>query len=134
MERKTRAAIGYGIAAVSFAMGVLFSHLGIGNHPFFQSFGSLGSWLIYFGFVGLIIVTVRMAIAGREKIVDERMEFLAAKSLRITYTCIIIGAFVLMVADGIWKISIPYHEFLSYLVCAIIVVHFLTYRILLKLY
>lgn len=133
MENKTRVMIMYAIALAMLILGLLLDYFKIGS-PNFQIFGSVGNWLIYIGFVGLIIATVRLIfISKKKKAVDERMEFVATKALRITFLSLIIGAFIIMIIDGIKTITISYHMFMSYLVCIILVIYFIAYKILLKL-
>jgi len=132
MENKTRAKIMYGFAIVMLVMGLLFNYFNLGSSNF-QIYGSVGNWLIYLGFVGLIIATVR-AISRKRKTVDERMEFIATKSLRISFLFLIGLSFIVMIIDGIKTITISYHIFMSYLVSAMLMVYFIAYKILLKFY
>lgn len=114
------------------ALGLLLNHLNIGLGSF-AGYGSVGTYLIYIGFLGFIVV----GLAGlwkKKKIRDERMEFVAAKAMRITFLVFIVVAFVLMIADGIQPITMPYHLFLSYLVSGMLAVLFISYRILLRFY
>jgi len=62
------------------------------------------------------------------------MEFVAAKASRITMVFIIIGAFAVMILDGIQKITMPYYQFASLSVCAIILVYMISYYVLLRRY
>ncbi|MBU1135913.1 MAG: hypothetical protein KJ559_00165 [Nanoarchaeota archaeon] len=133
MENKTRVTIMYAIALVAFILGLLFNYFKIGS-PHFQTFGSVGNWLIYLGFVGLIIATVRLIFVSKKKTTDERMEFVATKALRISFLSLIIGAFIIMIIDGIKTITIPYHMFMSYLVCGLLLIYIIAYKILLKFY
>ena len=124
----------YSIALVWIMLGLLFNHfnLGVSN---FQIYGSVGNWLVYIGFIGLIIATVKLIfIAKKRKTIDERMEFVATKANRVTFLCLIIAAFVIMIIDGIKPITMPYHLFMSYLVCGILIVYFISYKVLLRFY
>jgi hypothetical protein len=59
---------------------------------------------------------------------------LALKSTRLTFVIFIFSAFVLMIADGIKPISVPYSIFLSYFVCFILLCNVIIYKIMLKYY
>ncbi len=133
MKIKTRITIMYSLALAWLALGLLLNHFNIGSADF-QIYGSVGTWLIYVGFIGIIIATVRLLVPKKERVVDERMEFVAAKSLRFTFLCFFILAFVIMIIDGINPITTPYHLFMSYLVCVILVIYMATYKILLRFY
>ena len=133
MKNKTRATLMYTFALVMLILGLSFNYFNIGRADF-QIYGSVGGFLIYIGFVGIIIATVRLLVPKKEKVVDERMEFVAAKSLRFTFLCFFILAFVIMIIDGIKPITMPYHLFMSYLVCVMLVISIISYKILLRLY
>lgn len=62
------------------------------------------------------------------------MEFVAAKALRITFLSLLITSFITMVIDGIKAITIPYHMFMSYLICGLLIIYLVTYKILLRFY
>lgn len=79
----------------------------------------------------IVIITLQM-LFKKKRIVDERMEFIAAKASRITYIFIILFAFVIMIVDGIKAIELPYSYFMSYLICAIMIVYLLAYKIIEK--
>jgi len=93
----------------------------------------VGTYFIFAGFVGLIGATLT-EIMRRDRTVDERMQFVATKAMRLTFLCLIITAFITMVIDGIRPITIPYHMFMSYLVSGILAVYYISYKILLRLY
>lgn len=134
MKNKTRVTIMYSIAVVWIMLGLLLNHFNLGSSDF-QIYGSVGNWLIYIGFIGLIIATVRLIfISKKRKTVDERMYFVAAKALRIAFLCLFIVAFIIMIIDGIKPITTPYHLFISYLVCIILIVYIISYKILLRFY
>lgn len=133
MKNKTRVTIMYSLALVWIVLGLLLNHFNLGSSDF-QVYGSVGTWLIYMGFIGIIIATVKLLVHKKERVVDERMEFVAAKSLRMTFLCFFIAAFVIMIIDGINPITTPYHLFMSYLVCVILVIYIIAYKILLRFY
>ena len=133
MKNKTRITIMYSLALAWLSLGLLLNHFNMGS-PDFQIYGSVGRFLVYIGFVGIIIATVRLLMPKKERVVDERMEFIAAKSLRFTFLCFFILAFAIMIIDGISPITTPYHLFISYLVCLILVTYMLAYKILLRFY
>ncbi len=133
MKNKTRVTIMYSLALAWLALGLMLNHFNMGSVDF-QIYGSVGTFFIYIGFVGIIIATVRLLVPKKEKVVDERMEFVAAKSLRFTFLCFFILAFIIIIIDGISSIKTPYHLFMSYLVCVILVIYIIAYKILLRLY
>jgi Co/Zn/Cd efflux system component len=111
-------------------IGLALNYLDVGNNRLF-SFPSVGYFLIYVGFVGLFITTVK-AIRAKERKVDERMMAAALQSARITFMVIILVAFIIMIADGISPIHVAYSTFMSYFVCFIILSNLVTYKLLLK--
>lgn len=111
--------------------GILSQYFNLGKE--FLGFSSVGTWLIYVGFVMLAIITLQV-ISNKKRIVDERMQFVASKAAGITYIAIIFFAFAVMVADGIKPINIPYSYFMSYLISGIVLVYFISYKILLRFY
>ncbi len=133
MENKTRAKISYGWGFILIIIGLILNYFNIGS-PDFKIFGGIGNWLIYVGFIGLMIATVRALSRKREKKADERMEFVASKALRITFISLLLAAFAIMIIDGIKTITVSYHLFMSYLICSLLAVYFVAYRILLKVY
>jgi len=132
MEKSKGIILRYGISVLFLITGILFNLFNIGNNNFF-SFGSVGNWFIYIGFVSLAIITIR-ALSKKEIKKDERNYFIAAKANRVTFVLIILAAFVVMVCDGIKTITIPYHMFMSYFVCGIILAYLVSYKILEKYY
>jgi O-antigen/teichoic acid export membrane protein len=121
----------YAFALICIMAGLLFNYFNIGNSNF-QIYGSVGNWLVNIGFVGLIIATVRLLARKKQNKGDERMEFVATKALRITFLFLIIGAFILIIFDGIKTITLPYHLFMSYLICVLLIIYFVTYKLLLR--
>jgi len=128
-RNKTQIAWRYGFALILIVAGLLTLHYDIGNE--FLGFSSVGTWLIYVGFVMLAIITLQL-ISNKKRVVDERMQFIASKAGRITFLAIILVSFIVMIIDGIKPITIPYSYFMSYFVCGIILVYVISYKILLK--
>jgi hypothetical protein len=52
------------------------------------------------------------------------MQFVATKAMRLTFLCLIITAFIIMVIDGIRPIVIPYYMFMSYLISGLLAVYY----------
>jgi uncharacterized membrane protein len=131
--RKTKKSIAfrYGFALVVLLFGIVLTVLKIGNE--FLGFANIGIWLIYVGFVMLVAITFQV-ISKKNRIVDERMEKIGNKTSRIMFLLLILFAFVVMVWDGISKITIPYFIFMSYLICGFILIYFIIYKILEKRY
>lgn len=133
MENKTKLKQGirYGFAVIVIIIGLILNYANLGGS--FLGFSSIGSWLIYIGFVMIAIVSLQV-ILNKKRVVDERMVFVADKANRIAFLALIIAAFVIMIIDGIRPITIPYHMFMAYLVCGILVVYVIAYKILLRYY
>jgi len=123
----------YVFAISSLVTGLLLNYFKIGRSDF-SAFGSVGNWLIYIGFFGLIFSTIRLILKPQKRVVDERMVFLASKALKIAFLALVIIAFIVMIIDGIKPITMPYHLFMSYLVCGILVVYVGSYKVLLRFY
>ena len=132
MEKSKRIILNYGISVLLLVLGIIFNLFNIGSKDFL-SFGSVGNWLIYIGFVSLAIVTIR-ALSKKEVKKDERNYFIAAKANRVTFVLIILAAFIIMICDGIKTITVPYHMFMSYFVCGIILAYLVSYKVLEKYY
>ncbi|RLG25912.1 hypothetical protein DRN85_04465 [Methanosarcinales archaeon] len=132
IESGTRAKLMYGIASSMLILGLLLNYFNLGTSNF-AGFSSVGNWLIYLAFVGLMISTV-IALSKKRRAVDERMEFISTKALRITFLSLFVASFIIMIIDGIKAITIPYHMFMSYLVCGLLIIYFITYKILLRFY
>jgi uncharacterized membrane protein len=119
----------YIFAASVILLGIVLSHFKIGNE--FFGFSSVSLWLIYVGFIMIIIISLQ-ALYKKKRIVDERMEFIASKSSRITFIGIILFSFTIMIIDGIKPIDFPYSYFMSYFICGIVLLYVISYKILLR--
>jgi uncharacterized membrane protein len=133
MEIKTRIKIMYFWTVALIVAGLILNYYGLGSDRPEYTFGSVGNWLIYIGFVGILIATIK-TVFRKERKIDERMQFIGAKAQGISFIVFILGAFVIMLADGIKTITLPYHLFMSYLVCVMLIVYFAAYKILLRYY
>ena len=111
-------------------LGLFFNYFNIGDNKLF-GFSSAGNYLIYIGFIALMITTLQ-AISKKKRKVDERLMAAAMQSTRWTFVLIILAAFVIMVMDGISPISAPYSTFMSYFVCFIIFSNLIIYKLMLK--
>ena len=118
----------YSFATLLIVSGIVLSYFNLGKE--FLGFSSVGLWLIYVGFVMLTIITLQM-LFKKKRIVDERMEFIAAKASRITFMGIILFAFIIMIIDGIKPMEFAYSYFMSYFICGIVLLYAISYRILL---
>jgi hypothetical protein len=132
MERKTRIALKTVWVLALIAGGLLLNHFQVGEKPF-AGFGSLGTYLIYIGFFGIFVIGLA-ELVRKKKVVDERMEFVAAKALRFSFLFVVAVSFIVILIDGIQPITLPYHLFASYLVCGMLLAYFVSYRILLRFY
>jgi hypothetical protein len=122
----------YAFSIAVMILGMIFNLSGIGKTAF-STFGSVGNWLLYVGFAGLILSLIK-SVWKTKRVVDERMYFVATKANRLTFLILIIFSFVIIVIDGIKPITIPYHLFMSYLISGIVLVYAALYKILLKYY
>jgi hypothetical protein len=121
---------GFVIAFIFIALGIMMHYLKIGEGPYL-GFASVGIWLSYVGFIALTISVVRM-FRKKERFIDERMLAIAAKANRIVFLSVIIAAFIIMILDGIKTIMVPLGLFMSYIVMGMMLVYFVSYKILLK--
>lgn len=129
MRNKKQLTGRYIFAFLVLIAGVLLEYFNIGMK--FLGFSSVGTWLIYVGFIMFAIITLQ-AISNKKRVVDERMMWVAFKASRITFILIIFGAFAVMIIDGIKSIEIPYHLFMGYLMAYMMLVYFISYKILLR--
>lgn len=124
---KKQAAGRYIFAFAIIIAGIIFNYLKLGYD--FLGFESIGTWLIFVGFIMLAVISIQL-ISNKKRIVDERMEKIAHKAARITFVFIILGAFVVMVIDAINPITIRYSMFMAHMMAWIVLVYFVTYKIL----
>lgn len=115
----------YAFAFCTIIAGMALNHLGIGSTDFI--FGSVGNWLIYIGALTALLATVSR-FHPKEKIVDERMEKIGYRAYRISAIAFLLLAFSIMIADGISPIGMPYHLFMSYLICFYLIVYAVSYK------
>lgn len=119
----------YVFAFVLIIAGIVTNYLEISKE--FLGFQSIGTWMIFVGFIMLAIITISL-MTHRKRIVDERMEKLAYQASRVTFLFIIFGAFIVMIWDGISPINIPYSLFMSHMIAWIMVVYFISYKVIEK--
>lgn len=117
----------YVFAFILVVGGIILDYLNITRE--FLGFESVGNWLVFVGFIMVAVITLQI-ISNKKRIVDERMEKLGYKASRITFLFIIIGAFIVMVWDGISPIGIAYSMFMSHLIAWVMLVYFVSYKIL----
>jgi len=122
----------YGFAFALLVLGLVLNYFDLGTEGF-SVYGSVGSYLAYMGFMGMIVATLT-EMWRKDKIVDERMQFVATKALKSTFLCLILAAFVIIVVDGISPITMPYHLFMSYLVAGLLAAYYISYQALLRRY
>jgi hypothetical protein len=127
MEKKKQIISKYFFAFICIISGAIIEYLKVGRD--FLGFSSVGTWLIYIGFVMLAVISLQ-AISNKKRIVDERMKLLAFKASRITFVLVIFAAFVIMIIDGIKTITIPYSLFMSYLIAYLMLVYVIAYKII----
>mgnify|MGYP001051711532 CR=1 FL=1 len=130
--RKKRRIMKYGFASALLVLGLALNYLNLGANGF-SVYGSVGTYLIYMGFMSLVVATLT-ELWRKDRIVDERMQFVATKALKSTFLCLIAAAFVIIVVDGISPITMPYHLFMSYLVAGMLAAYYILYQALLRLH
>ena len=132
MKKATRVTSKFAFALTLILTGLVLNNvgLGVGN---FGTFDSVGTYLIYIGFVGLLLTGLAAAWV-KDNVIDERMQFVATKAMKLTFVFLVAVAFVIMIADGIEPITMPYHLFMSYFVSGLLAFYFIAYRILLRRY
>ncbi|KYC52771.1 MAG: hypothetical protein AMQ74_00620 [Candidatus Methanofastidiosum methylothiophilum] len=118
--------------AILMVVGITLNLYNIGSNEFFGQ-STVGNYLIYIGFV-MILVTSINYFKKREKIIDERMEMLRYKAATITFMAFIFVSFAIIIIDGISPITIRYSLFISYLVCTILVIYIIAYKVLERKY
>jgi len=121
---KTKYVVAIGIIFI----GIIFHLFEIGGNGF-VGFPSLGTWIIFTGFITTAIVSMN-ALSKREKIIDERMEHIGYKASRVTTLLLILALFFTMIIDGIYTISTPYYLYASFLVCFYIFSYLFCYKII----
>jgi len=124
---KKQAVWRYTFAVSLLVLGIVINGLSIKKE--FLGFSSIGSWMIYVGFIMLAIITLR-AFLKKEKIIDERMKFISQKASTLTFSLIIYFSFMIMIIDGIKPLPIRLSLFMSYFICGVILVYAISYRIL----
>lgn len=119
----------YVFAALLIIVGVGLMQAGIGNE--FLGFSSVGHWLVFVGFV-MVAVNVVQSMSKRRRVVDERMRAVALQAGRVTFIFVIFAAFVIMVIDGLKPIELSYSMFMSHFIAWMMVVYFVSYKLLLR--
>ena len=132
MKKATRITSKFAFALTLILTGLVLNNVGLGAGDF-GTFDSVGTYLIYIGFVGLLLVGLSAAWI-KDKVIDERMQFVANKAMKLTFVFFVAIAFVVMIIDGIEPITMPYHLFMSYFVSGLLAFYFISYRILLRRY
>jgi uncharacterized membrane protein len=129
MVKKTKVQITwrYLFSLAVLVLGLLLTSFEVGGE--FLGFSSVGTWLIYIALVMFAVFTLQL-FANKKRIVDERMNLIAFKTSRVTFVMILLSAFLVMIIDGVKPIEVPYHMFMSYLICYMILVYAISYKIL----
>lgn len=107
--------------------GVLLNSAKIGTQEYL-GFSSAGTWMMYIGFVTLLITAIKWKV--KERKVDERINYIAAKANRITFIAVMVAAFLVMVIDGVYPINMRYGMFMSYVVMFMIIIYSVSYKII----
>lgn len=117
----------YTFTSLLILIGIILTVLKIGDG--FLGFPSIGLWLLYVSFI-MLAITIFQPLSNKNKVIDERMQFVATKSAKITFSSVILFEFGIMILDGIKPITIPYSYFMSYLICGTLLVYVISYKIL----
>ena len=104
--------ISFGIAAI--IAGILLEHFNIGRKDY-VAFGSLGSYLIFVGFI-VIAIMIIASFSRKRRIADERAYYIASEASRVTFFILIMFAFTVMIWDAVSTITIPYYLFMANLI------------------
>lgn len=120
----------YSFGAALIVIGIILKLFGLGDKEF-TGVGSVSNYLIYVGFLSLIAITIS-SFFKKKQVVDERMIAVSDKANRIVYLSIVIIGFAVIIIDGINPITMPYSISMSYLVCTIMLIRVVSYRILLR--
>jgi uncharacterized membrane protein len=130
MDQTARLVMKYSFGILLVLLGLVLKLLGVGRNAFL-GFGSVADYLLYVGVLAVIIVTLSSYISGK-RIVDERMVAVSSKASGITFVVLVMACFVIMIIDGIRPITVPYSMFMGYPVCGIVLVHLISYKVLLR--
>ncbi|MBU0627695.1 MAG: hypothetical protein KKC75_00775 [Nanoarchaeota archaeon] len=130
MSKNKKIVFMYVWSVILIALGLIFNYFKLGLRAF-AGFSSLGSWLIYIGFIGLILSSIKSVWKSKRK-VDERMIYISSKANRVIFLSIVLISFIVMIVDGIKPITIPYYLFMSYFVMGLLIIYYVSYKILLK--
>jgi len=79
--RKKRRIMKYGFASALLVLGLALNYLNLGANGF-SVYGSVGTYLIYMGFMSLVVATLT-ELWRKDRIVDERMQFVAHKGIEV---------------------------------------------------
>lgn len=123
MEKTTKNQIIYSITLALAFLAITFIQLVWGSNTKWE-------WMIYGALVGIIaMLQIRMMKTQKN---DERTEFIASKTMSITFMFTIMGIVTVIFIDRLTTITIPYASFMGYFLFYVLTVHFITRRILLK--
>jgi uncharacterized membrane protein len=128
MDLRTASKLAMGLGFI--ITGLALNSLGISGSGF-GGFETAGSYLIYVGFIAMLLGG--LAMFSKKKLVDERMMFISSKAMRLTFMAFMVFAFAVVIGDGISRITMPYHLFMSYLVCGMLLFYVAAYTILLRM-
>jgi drug/metabolite transporter (DMT)-like permease len=129
MDKKTLLGkVIFGMVLIILGAVLNFFNLGTTN---FQIYGSVGNWLI---FIGIFVLALNFALQLRKKkqVKDERMQNAALKASHVAFLAMFLGAFLVIIVDGINTITMPYHIFMGHFVSWVLLVYVVAYYIILK--
>ncbi len=107
--------------------GIILNSLGVNKE--YLGFPSIGNWLLFVGFISLSI-TIITTFTRKDKIVDERMEKIGHQAAKITFLFVILGAFIIMIIDGIKTITMSYSLFMSDMIMLMTLIYFVSYKVI----
>lgn len=121
-----------GFGGLLILVGLLLNYFGLGKSEFF-SYSSVGGYLIFCGIL-ILAIAFMFSFSKKKKIIDERMEKIGHMASRITFSVTFILAFILMIIDGISPIIVSLSDFLAYSICVMLIIYFVSYKILERRY
>ncbi len=114
-------------AGILIISGILLNYFNLGKVEFF-SYNSVGSYLIFCGFI-VLITSIMIIFTKKNKIYDERNEKISIRAMSWVWFFLFFGGFIIMIIDGISPINIRISEFISYSICALLLIYSVFYYI-----
>ena len=130
-KRKNKKVWSYFFGITLIFLGLILNIFGVGQKEFL-GYTTVPMYMIFVGIIAIAVGVIN-SVFNKNRVVDERMLLVASKANRIVFLILILVAFIVMIADGITPVTIPYSIFMSYFICGIVLVYAVSYNIILKL-